>query len=70
MEKFKGKYISPMTLAFMWARVGDPAQAINWLEVGERDNMPDLTYLAVDPLFASLHKEPRYQALVARVAPH
>jgi hypothetical protein len=51
-----------------WAALGEPTQALEWLEraVEERDHW--LLYLAVEPRFDSLRSEPRFAAVVSRVA--
>ena len=60
-------YVSPGMVAAVCARVGDKQCVFEWLEKGfeERDDL--LINLKVEPIFDSLHSDPRFQDLVRRV---
>ena len=50
--------------------LGDRDQALSWLEQGYRDR--DGYYMAViriDPVLASLHGDPRFEALAEKIVP-
>ncbi len=63
----KSRYVSPGMVAAVCARVGDKQCAFEWLEKGfeERDDL--LINLKVEPIFDSLHSDPRFQDIVRRV---
>jgi serine/threonine-protein kinase len=57
-------YNASMELAAINAIQGRTGPAIEWLERGYRAGWKDPRLLSLDPFFASVRKEPRYQALV------
>jgi serine/threonine-protein kinase len=58
-------FTAPMELAAISAIEGHTDAALQWLERGYRAGWKDARFLSLDPFFASVRKEPRYQALVA-----
>ncbi len=58
-------YTAPMELAAISAVEGHTDAALEWLERGYRAGWKDARFLNLDPFFASVRREPRYQALVA-----
>jgi TolB-like protein/DNA-binding winged helix-turn-helix (wHTH) protein len=63
----KSKYVEPVLVAQACVRIGDKECAFKWLERGyeERDDL--MINLKVEPVFDSLHSDPRFQDLVRRV---
>jgi serine/threonine-protein kinase len=57
----------PYAIAVVYMGLGDGDQAIDWLERAADPVM--MSYLAVDPIFRPVHGEPRFQALLEKVAP-
>jgi TolB-like protein len=57
-------YTAPMELAAISAVEGHTDAALAWLERGYRAGWKDGRFLNLDPFFASVRREPRYQALV------
>ncbi len=57
-------YNAPMELAAINAIQGQTGAALEWLERGYRAGWRDARLLNLDPFFASVRREPRYQALV------
>jgi tetratricopeptide (TPR) repeat protein len=57
-------YNAPMELAAISAIEGHTDAALEWLERGYRAGWRDARFLNLDPFFASVRREPRYQALV------
>jgi hypothetical protein len=57
-------------LALAALGLGDKTEALHWLEQGylERDG-DSLTVIRVDPLLASLHGDPRFEALAEKILP-
>lgn len=56
---------SPATVAALYATLGDADRAFEWLERARTDRDLQLSYLRVDPWFAPLRNDPRYQRLLA-----
>jgi tetratricopeptide (TPR) repeat protein len=61
------RYVSPYTVAAIYAGLNNQDQAFNWLEkaVGERDIW--LMNLKVDPVFAKLRTNRKFTDLLARI---
>jgi tetratricopeptide (TPR) repeat protein len=53
-------------IAEIYAGLEDPTRALDWLERAVGTDMY-LGYLAIDPIFRSLHAEPRFRALLKTV---
>jgi tetratricopeptide (TPR) repeat protein len=60
-------YFAPMELAAISAIEGRTNDALDWLEKGYRAGWRDAVLLEMDPFFASVRQEPRYQAVVASI---
>jgi hypothetical protein len=58
-------YNAPMELAAISAIEGRTEAALDWLERGYRAGWRDGRLLSLDPFFASVRREPRYQAMIA-----
>ena len=61
------RYVSPYTVAAIYAGLGDQTQAFKWLEraVAERDIW--LMNLKVDPVFAKLRSNRQFTDILARI---
>jgi serine/threonine-protein kinase len=66
-ESSKREYVSPMTLAMAYARLGKTEQVLAGLEEAYRQRDPGLSGLKVDPLFDFLRSNPRFQDLLRRM---
>jgi TolB-like protein len=53
--------------AFICAGLGERDQAFDFLEQAYREHEPELAFLNVEPLFDSLHSDPRFASLVHRI---
>jgi len=63
-------YIPAYSLALVALGLGDKTEALHWLEEGYRDRDGDaLGTIRVDPLLASLHGDPRFEALAEKIVP-
>lgn len=60
----KERYIPPQEFAILYLGVGDNDKAFAWLQQAHREHFANITYLAVDPLFATLRPDPRFADLV------
>jgi TolB-like protein/DNA-binding winged helix-turn-helix (wHTH) protein/Flp pilus assembly protein TadD len=61
------EYVTPYGVALVHAGLGDSAEAFDWLDKAVADRSNWLMWLKLDPRFASLHGQPRFNALVRRV---
>jgi DNA-binding winged helix-turn-helix (wHTH) protein/TolB-like protein/Tfp pilus assembly protein PilF len=61
------KYVLPYNVARNYARAGDKAEALAWLEKCADEHSDHLTLLKIDPIFDPLRDDPRFAALLARV---
>jgi hypothetical protein len=61
------RYVSPYTVAAIYAGLGDQEQALKWLDraVEERDIW--LMNLKVDPVFAKLRSQRKFTDILARI---
>jgi len=61
--------VHPYAFALTYLALGDKNRTLDWLEQGVRD--PGATYLQfikTDPFFDSLRGDPRFEAVVQKVA--
>jgi TolB-like protein/DNA-binding winged helix-turn-helix (wHTH) protein/Tfp pilus assembly protein PilF len=59
--------VSPYDFAVVHAGLGENDAALGWLEKGYEDRSTGVRWLKVEPIFAALHSEKRFQDLVRRV---
>jgi len=62
----RGDVISS-TAALLYAELGEKEKALEWLERAFASHTRDLVYINVEPHYESLRKEPRFQALLAKM---
>lgn len=60
------RYVSPYTVAGIYAGLGDKDQAFKWLERAFEERDVWLMNLKVDPVFAKLRSDKRFQDLLTR----
>jgi TolB-like protein/DNA-binding winged helix-turn-helix (wHTH) protein/Flp pilus assembly protein TadD len=61
------QYVPRYHIAIIYAGLNDRNQALTWLEKAYEERDQWLNQLKVEPMLDGLHREPRFQALVARV---
>jgi len=59
-------YVCPYEVAGVYAQLGDKDRAFEWLDRAYR-NRSCLYWLRTDPRFDSLHSDPRFQELLAKI---
>jgi TolB-like protein/Flp pilus assembly protein TadD len=63
-------YTAAYSLALIYVGLGDPNEALNWLEQGYREHDGfNIGPIRVDPLLAPLHGDPRFEALAEKIVP-
>jgi tetratricopeptide (TPR) repeat protein len=67
IELAKRRYVSPCSLAAIYALLGDKDAAFEWLEKANRDGAYGILFLNVAPEWDGLRSEPRFQDLKRRV---
>jgi tetratricopeptide (TPR) repeat protein len=60
------RYVSPYTVAAIYTGLGDKDQAFKWLEQANEERDVWLMNLKVDPVFAKLRSDKRFQDLLTR----
>ncbi|HYV05518.1 MAG TPA: tetratricopeptide repeat protein, partial [Blastocatellia bacterium] len=68
LDKQKQRYVSPYTVATIYAGLGEKDQAFKWLEKAFEDRDIWLMNLKVDPVFAGLRSDRRFESLLQRTA--
>ncbi|MEO8681898.1 MAG: winged helix-turn-helix domain-containing protein [Vicinamibacterales bacterium] len=66
-ELSRREYVTPYGVALVHAGLGDAASAFEWLDKAVADRSNWLVWLKLDPRFASLRGQPRFNALLRRV---
>lgn len=54
-------------LAMIYAGIGKPDQALEWLERCDSVRNENIVLIKVDPEFTSIRAEPRFQSLLQRI---
>jgi serine/threonine-protein kinase len=68
-EKAKTRYVPPYAFALVHLGLGEKEQALRWLEKGVQDaGATFLQFIKSDAFFDSLRGDPRFEAVVQRVA--
>jgi DNA-binding winged helix-turn-helix (wHTH) protein/tetratricopeptide (TPR) repeat protein len=61
------RYVSPVDIATLYASLGDADNALAWLERALEQRAPTVGFVPQNPSFDSLHHDPRFIALVAKI---
>ena len=67
MARSGRSYVSPTSIAIIFAGLSDKENALEWLEKACNERDPGLHTLKVHPVFDSLRSEPRFRDLVLRM---
>jgi len=66
-ELYQRKTVSPYDLAVVYAGLGEKDQALEWLQKAIEERSGGLLVLKVEPVFDSLHSDPRFADLLRRM---
>jgi serine/threonine-protein kinase len=66
LEIQRASGVAAVALARTLVGMGDGAQAIDWLRKAAEAHLTDAAFMAVDPVFDPLHRDPDFRALCAR----
>ncbi|HET9794385.1 MAG TPA: protein kinase [Thermoanaerobaculia bacterium] len=61
------RFTSPWGIASIYARLGEPEEALSWLELAYAEHDPPLVWLKVHPRFDALRSHPRFLAILRRM---
>jgi len=61
------KGVSPLTIASLYASLGDFDQAFRWLDRAYNERIPPLVWLRSGIAWEPLHNDPRYQSLMKKM---
>jgi tetratricopeptide (TPR) repeat protein len=61
------RYVSALDIAAIYASLDDADNAITWLEKALENRASTLGFVAQNPIFDSLHRDPRFIAIVERI---
>jgi tetratricopeptide (TPR) repeat protein len=61
------RYVSPFFIALIYAGLGENDQAFAWLEKAYEERHPYMILIKVEPVFRSLHSDPRFTNLTRRI---
>jgi DNA-binding winged helix-turn-helix (wHTH) protein/tetratricopeptide (TPR) repeat protein len=61
------RYVSPVDIAAIYSGLGDLDNAVLWLDRALEQRAPTLGFVAQNPIFDALHRDPRFVAIVERI---
>jgi serine/threonine protein kinase/Tfp pilus assembly protein PilF len=61
------KYVSPFFVALIYVGLGEKDKAFAWLEKAYEERHPYMILIKVEPVFQSLHSDPRFAQLTRRI---
>ena len=67
LDDLKYEYVSPMVIAGEFLKVGRKDEALTWLDKAVETRASGIPNLKVDPIFLSLHSDPRFVRLLSRM---
>jgi hypothetical protein len=63
----KRRYVSPLSIARIYAGLGEKELVFKWLESGYNDPADHLLVLGNDPSFDGIREDPRFADLLRRI---
>ena len=68
LEQSKKQYVSPFYISIVYSGLHENEKAMDWLEKAYEDRSNAIIFVKVDPDFDGLRSNPRFQALLRRLA--
>ncbi len=69
LETQKHRYVSPHSIALVYAGMGDKDRAIEWLQKGMEQRAGRMVRLQFDPRFNNLRSDQRFKQILQRIFP-
>jgi tetratricopeptide (TPR) repeat protein len=69
-ERAQREYVSPYSIALVYAGLGERDQVLSWLERAYDDRTHWLVFLRVEPMFDSVRGDGRFERLLSRIEHH
>src|SRR6266496_4096148 len=66
-EMAKRQYVSSTAFAMIYLGLGEKEKALDWLDKSYQDQESACWYLTVEPIYDSVRKEPRFQAILKKI---
>jgi hypothetical protein len=66
-ELSKHRYITPYSIALIYASIGETDDALTWLQDAYEQRVSELIYLKVDPFLDTLRNDSRFTLLLEKV---
>jgi adenylate cyclase len=66
-EMAKRQYVNSTAFAMIYLGLGEKQKALDWLDKSYQDQESACWYLTVDPIYDSVRKEPRFQAILTKI---
>ncbi|MEO7674439.1 MAG: tetratricopeptide repeat protein, partial [Pyrinomonadaceae bacterium] len=67
LDLSKTRFVPPFHIALVYAQLGEPDKALEWLERSYQQRDPKMTFLKVEPRLKNLRDDPRFRDLTQRV---
>ena len=67
LKRAETEYVPGSALAYLYAGLEDNNEAVAWLEVAYEQHDQSMIFLKVDPSFAKLHSDARFQDILSRM---
>lgn len=61
------RYVPPYNIALVYNGLGEPSEALAWLDLGFEQRDPKMVFLKVEPKWKNLRDHPRFIALLNRI---
>lgn len=65
----KKRYVSPYSIALVYAGLNEKDRALDWLRIGMEQRAGRMVRLQVDPRFNNLRAEPQFKEILQRINP-
>ena len=66
-QQQKRRIDATVSIAFIYTGLGETDEALTWLERAYEEHSLSYPHFIFDPIFDSLHSEPRFQALLKKM---